>query len=166
MSVAILRDTSFGNVLKSMESPSLREGNDAISVEKVFGLDRYQIRTLEGLYRLHDAIRTFMMRCVFFNHEAYRLRYGTDEVCEPVTAEQLDALYNMGKVVSRAQLFKTLHCIDYNSDIRDYLNAEGYAAYELRETFEQWQKQLKELIGALADIIAWRVAKNEGCEWF
>lgn len=165
MSVMILRDVSIGSVLKSMESPSLREGNDTIDVAEVFGLDHYCTRTPEGLDRLHDAIRTFVMRCIFFNHEAYRLRYKTDEVCEPVTAERLDALYNMGKVVSRAQLFMTLHCIDYNADLHDYLDTEAYAAYELRETFEQWQKQLRKLICALADVIAWRVAHEEGCKW-
>lgn len=166
MSVAILRDESFGNVLKSLDSPSLREGNDTIDVADVFGMDRYVTRTPEGLDRLHDAIRTFVMRCIFFNHEAYRLRYKTDEVCVPVTAERLDALYNMGKVVSLAQLFMTLHCIAYNGDIHDYLDEDDYAAYELRETFEQLQATLKILTAALAETIAWRVAHEENCEWF
>lgn len=161
----ILRDISMGSVLKSMESPSLREGYDTIDVAEVFGLDRYCNRTPEGLDRLHDAIRTFVMRCIFFNHEAYRLRYKTDEVCEPVTAERLDALYNMGNVVSRAQLFVTLECIDYNADLHDYLDEEAYAAYELRETFEQWQKQLHDLVKRLAYVIAWRQAHTENCQW-
>ena len=152
-------------MLKSMESPSLREGYDTIDVAEVFGLGSYCTRTPEGLDRLRDAIRTFVRRCIFFNCEAYRLCYETDEVCEPVTAERLDVLYNMGKVVSRAQLFETLECIDYNTDLHDYLDEEAYAAYDLREAFDQWQAQLHDLTKRLAYVIAWRQAYTENCQW-
>lgn len=166
MSVAILRDKSFGNVLKSMSSYSLREGSDTVDVAEVLGTG--ETRTPEGLDRLWDAVRLFVRRAILFNNEAYRLRYPKENVpvAEPVSLEQLSALENMGEVVSRAQLFMTLECIDYNSDVTDYLSEERFKAYPLHDTFLEWQGQLKDMTGRLANVIAYRKAHDENCEWF
>ena len=163
MSVAILRDTSFGNVLKTLESPSIRtDRRHTINMGTAMGLPFHNPRHLYEYDRLHEAVRLFVQRCIFFNCEAYRLRYGTDEVCEPVTAERLDALYNMGRVTSLAQLFKTLECIDYNADVTDYIDIEDYP---LRDTFNEWHETMVRLTNAVAHAIAWEKADEENCEW-
>lgn len=164
MSVGILNDTSFGNVLKTLCSPSIRDDKYGIKTCEVMGMKFYSPRTPDDYDKLRDAIRLFVQRCIFFNHEAYRLRYSTDEVCEPITSEQLDALERMGKVVSFAQLFMTLCCIDYNSDVRDHLgNGE---VYPLQETFDEWHKTLESLTNDCAEAIAWEQADKEKCVWF
>ena len=161
----ILRDKSFGNVLKSMSSYSLREGRDIVDVAKVFGIS--DTRTPEGLDRLWDAVCLFVRRAILFNNEAYRLRYPKENVpvAEPVSLERLLTLENMGEVVSRAQLFMTLECIDYNSDVTDYLGEEQFKAYPLHDTFLEWRGQLKDMTGRLANVIAYRMAHDENCEW-
>ena len=166
MSVGILRDKSFGNVLKSMSSYSLREGRDTVDVAKVFGIS--DTRTPAGLDRLWDAVGLFVRRAILFNNEVYRLRYPKENVpvSEPVTLEQLLTLEEMGEVVSRAQLFMTLECIDYNSDVTDYLSEDEFEAYPLHDTFVEWQGQLKDMTSRLANVIAFRVAHEENCEWF
>lgn len=163
MSVGILNDASFGNVLKTLCSPSIRDDKYGINVCEVMGMKFYSPRTPDDYDQLRDAIRLFVQRCVFFNQEAYRLRYGGD-VCEPITTEQLDALERVGKVVSFAQLFTTLCCIDYNSDVRDGLsNGE---VYPQQEVFDEWHKTLESLTQACAEAIAWKQADKEKCVWF
>lgn len=162
MSVMILQDVSMGCVLKTLESPSIRTGGrHTIDMGTAMGLPFHNPNHLYEYDRLSEAVRLFVQRCIFFNNEAHRLRYG-GEVCEPVTKEQLDALYNMGKVVSRAQLFKTLVCIDYNADIEDYIHIEDY---ELRDTFKSWKATMERLINAVAYAIAWEQTDAEGCKW-
>ena len=163
MSVGILNDTSFGNVLKTLGSIVIRGEKGGINICDVMGLEFYSPRTPDDYDKLRDVIRLFVQRCIFFNHEAYRL-YSTDEVCEPITTEQLDALERMGKVVSLAQLFTTLHCINYNADVRGYLsNGE---VYPLQDTFDEWYKTLESLIHACAESIAWQQSDEEKCVWF
>lgn len=163
MSVAILRDSSFGNVLKTLESPSLRYDNDPIDVAGVFGMRSYELRSPEGLDRFYERARRFVLRCISYNLEARRLRYKEDVASAPI---DLDLLERQGKVVSHAQLFMTLHCIDYNSDVKDYMTQEDYESYNLRSDFEEWQGEMKQLIGKCAESVAWRKAHEENCEWF
>jgi hypothetical protein len=162
MSVAILRDSSFGNVLKTLESPSLRDGNDPIDVAGVFGMRSNELRSPEGLDRFHERVRRFVLRCISYNLEARRLRYKEDVAGAPI---DLDVLERQGKVVSHAQLFMTLHCIDYNSDVKDYMTRENFKDYILRSDFEEWQCALQQLIGKCAESVAWRKAHEENCEW-
>lgn len=163
MSVAILRDSSFGNVLKTLESPSLRHGNDPIDVAGVFGMNSYELRTPDGLDRFHEEVRRFVLRCVSYNLEARRLRYKENVAGGPI---DLDALERQGKVVSHAQLFMTLNCIDYNSDVTDYMTQDDYEKYNLRGDFEEWQGKVKQLINKCAESVAWRQAHEQHCEWF
>lgn len=162
MSVAILRDSSFGNVLKTMVSPSLRHGNDPIDVADVFGMKNYELKFPEGLDKFHEKVGRFVMRCVSYNQEARRLCYKEDVSSVPIS---LEALEHQGKVVSHAQLFMTLQCIDYNSDIRDYMSREDYEGYGLRSDFEEWHGQMQRLVEKCAQAIAWRKAHEENCEW-
>jgi len=162
MSVMILRDVSMGSVLKTLQSPSIRtERRHTIDMGTAMGLPFHNPNHLYEYDRLSEAVRLFVQRCIFFNNEAHRLRYG-GEVCEPVTKEQLDALYGMGKVVNYAQLFKTLQCIDYNAAIEDYIHIEYY---ELRDTFTEWKATMKRLTDAVAYAIAWEQTDAEGCKW-
>lgn len=161
----ILRDESFGSILKSLVSPSLRDGRDEVRIEKVFGVTRESLRYPDGLDALYGKVRVFVVWCIFFNHEAWRLRYKRDGMDAVDVAENLDAVMARGKVVSRAQLFMTLQCITYNADIRDYLDEEGYANYKMRVAFEMWMEQAERLVSMLAETIAWRQAHDENCEW-
>lgn len=163
MSVAILRDSSFGNVLRTIGSPSLRHGDDSIDVAEVFGMESYEMRFPDGLERFHERVNRFVSQCVSFNLEARRLRYKEDVSGVPIDLKMLE---RKGKVVSHAQLFMTLHCIDYNSDVRDYMTKDDYEKYNLRSAFEEWHGQMQRLVDKCAQAIAWRKAHEENCEWF
>ena len=161
----ILRDESFGSVMKSLVSPSLRDGRDVVDIDKVFGVTRESLRYPSGLDALYGKVRVFVVWCIFFNHEAWRLRYNREGVDAVDVAESLDAVMAKGEVLSLAQLFMTLQCITYNADIRDYLDEKCYAKYQMRVAFEKWMKQAEQLIAELADTIAWRQTHEENCVW-
>ena len=161
----ILREESFGNVLRTLDSPKLYGEQDKVDVPKILGVPKTGGYSPEWYDKLHYAVRLFVYRCMRFNRQAYVRRYDRAPGEPPITAEYLDAIENRGKVVSRAQLFMTLHCIVYNSDVRDYMDEAAYARYSKREEFELWIKQAEELAAAVAEAMAWRQAHNENCNW-
>ena len=160
MSVMVLRFESFGNVRKTLGSVSIREGAHAVNVGGLLGVSN--MRTPDAIDKTFAAIDKFVQDCYKWNCKAYALRY--DEKCEP-TETEWNTICNSGEIVSKAQLFETLSCIDYNSDCDSYVTAKEYASCEWREEFETFRKTLDGLCRSVAESIAWTKADEEGCQW-
>lgn len=156
----VLKFESFGNVRKTLGSVAIRTGNHAVNVCKCLGVS--DLRTPMSIDNMFKAIDDFVREAYYWNCASYELRYHKD--CVP-TDEEWNCICNMGKIVSKAQLFKTLSCIDYNSDIRDYMGDDEYWRCHWREDFENWRVKLNNLIRAVAESIAWERCDEEGCEW-
>lgn len=153
MSVMTLRFESFGNVRDTLGNLSLCEGRHKVNVCKALGVSEEN---------LLSAIDDFVAHCYIFNDCAHRMRYHEQDA---PTETGINCIKAVGKVVSRTQLFKTLNCIAYNSDIRDYMDAEEYEHSALRTSFEPWWQRLNNLVAAVAESIAWEQADKEHCEW-
>lgn len=163
MSVAILNISSFKNVRETLLSPSVTM-EVSIRLAEIFGLDGH-MRTPLWFDQYEKAVNSFVNRCYFFNHESYRFRY--EENVSPIDVpSRIDLSNYKGEVTSLAQLFTTLHCIEYNADVTDGLGVDGLKLYEHRDEFTKWYKQLQTLSSAVAEAIAWNVSYKENCYWF
>ena len=161
MSVMVLGFESFGNVRKTLGSVSIREGANAVDVCERLGVRNG--RTPEAINKMFAAIDEFVHDCYKWNCKAYELRYETK--CDHTDAEW-NAICNRGEIVSKAQLFQTLSCIHYNSDIREYMDNEEYENTPfLPMKFEKWWTKLENLIDELAKSIVWDKCDEEGCKW-
>lgn len=165
MSVSILSNASFGNVKETMMSDSILGCRLNLNLEYIFELPGHN-RTPKWFHTYEEAVDLFVKRCVLFNKEAYRLRYNKSENPEQVTQRELCRILSKGKVVSPAQLFFSIRCIDYNADVTDYLAEDEFAGYAYRDEFNEWHKQVQKLSDQLAYLIAFRKAEEEKCNWF
>lgn len=160
MSVLVLSLESFGNVRKTLGSIYLREEPHSVNVCRILGVgDMHHPAAIDKMF---DAIDNFVRDCYKWNCLAYSMRYK--EECEP-TETEFEIIRKSGKIVSKAQVFQTLSCIDYNSDIRDYLYEDEYEKCEWHDEFEQWHKKLDDLCRAVAESVACEKADEEGCTW-
>lgn len=155
-----LRLESFGNVRKTLGNAAIRMGHHQVHVCSILGVS--ENRTPLAIDMMFDAIDKFVRECYKWNCKAFSMRY--DEECEPTDAEWKN-ICNLGNVVSKAQLFKTLACIDYNSDCDGIVGSKVYETCEWREEFEKFRKTLDRLRSDVAESIARELADKEGCEW-
>ena len=160
MSVMVLNLEGFGNVRKTLGSTAIRMGSHGVNVCECLGVsDAKTPAAIDGMF---DAIDDFVRRAYFWNCAAYELRYH--EKCLPTDTEWR-MICAKGGIVSKARLFHTLSCIDYNTDICDYMDAEVYERSPWHDDFEAWHAEVEALIAAVAESIAWEKADEEGCKW-
>lgn len=159
----VLNLESFGNVQKTLGSVYLREGSNGVDVCGCLGVS--DMRSPAAIDDMFKAIDRFVDDCYKWNLMAYNLRYERERVDVDWTWFH-GAIRNMGKVVSKAQLFMTLKCIRYNTDIRDYMEREAYEENPFSSmSFEKWREKLDALIAELAVSIAWDKCYEDGCKW-
>ena len=157
MSVMILDIQSFANACRTLKKLSSSRTIDACDIASLL--------SVEPAKDVEKEIDRFVLDCIFFNTEAYRLRYNTGEKTERVSSRAWNEWKDHGEVTTSPQLFLTLRCIDYNSDVTDYMTKDEEERYEHIKEFREYNKKLDMLTNGLARCIANKAAEDEGCRW-
>lgn len=113
------------------------------------------------------AAETFVNRAYIFNCIAYFK--GAHDKSNKEPAEwgcTIEALKNTHKKrLSIVQLYKTVQCIDYNTDAEGWFTPEKYKQWDRRLDYEAFKKMLARLQTFLSAFIIARLDEYKAAKW-
>lgn len=108
-------------------------------------------------YMPDKDMEEFVRQCALWNCKAYHLRYEeSHEEVRGVKPERFSKNYQGD--VTLVQIFKTMCCIRYNSNITDYLNQKEMEG-EYKNMVADWQPWYEKVL-RLCDNLAYAVAES------
>lgn len=117
-------------------------------------------------YTPDKDVEHFVEQCAKWNVKAYHLRYDENhEEARKVKAEKFNRNYRHDATL--AQALKTMMCIQYNSDITDYLTQEEQDG-DYKDMIDEWRPWY-DALSRLCDNAAYAVAEStpeyEQAQW-
>ena len=118
-------------------------------------------------YTPEKDVAGFIEQCLKWNITAYHLRYDANHE-EARSAEPEQWHRNYEGNVTMGQVLKTMRCLQYNSEITDYLTPREMESSH-KEMVDEWRKWF-DVLSSLCDKVAYAIATQteeyEQAEWF
>lgn len=114
-----------------------------------------------------SAAETFVNRAYIFNCIAYFKGAHDNSHKEPEAWDcAIRVMHNTHKRrVSLVQLYKTIQCIDYNTDAEGWFTPRKYENWDRRLDYEAFKKQLNRIEMCLASHIIGQLGEYKSATW-
>lgn len=111
---------------------------------------------------VNEAYRFNSIACIaYFNG----LHYNSNKEPEAWDCD-IQAMHNMRrKRLTLVQLYKTIQCIDYNTDVKGYFTPQQYQAWDRRLEYEAFMHQLQRMERRLAAHIISELDEYKAAAW-
>ena len=136
------------------------------SDEQITSLPFVFSKNRKNAEKFEEETQKFITDAFIFNQ--FELTKGDKEVNENLgwCEKYIQCLRKEeGKRMTIIQFLKTLQMIDYNTDVRGWIEDEEYETWRLRKDYENFKMKINELISHIAQFIVSNLPEYNNAKW-